>query len=128
VVDSRRVGVVGISQGGGIALAVSGLVPDLAAVVARVPFPCDFPRASVVTDALPYKELGQYLAKRAKAPLTITAALMHSICPPSTVFGAFNNYAGPKEITLWPYNGHEGGSWEDDALALALRAFRWYLA
>jgi cephalosporin-C deacetylase len=148
VVDPGRVGVVGISQGGGIALAVSGLVPDLAAVVARVPFLCDFPRASVITDALPYKELGQYLAthrhrveqvhgtlayfdgvnfaKRANAPLTITAALMDSICPPSTVFGAFNNYAGPKEITVWPYNGHEGGNWEDDALAL--RAFRTHLA
>ena len=47
LVDSARVGVVGISQGGGIALAVSGLVPDLVAVVARVPFLCDFPRASV---------------------------------------------------------------------------------
>lgn len=148
VVDSGRVGVVGISQGGGIALAVAGLVPDLAAVVARVPFLCDFPRASVITDELPYKEVGQYLAthrhrvdqvqetlayfdgvnfaKRATAPLAITAALMDSICPPSTIFGAFNNYAGPKTMTVWPYNGHEGGSWEDDALAL--RAFRAHLA
>lgn len=148
VVDPGRVGVVGISQGGGIALAVAGLVPDLAAVVARVPFLCDFRRASVITDELPYKELGQYLAthrhrvdqvhetlayfdgvnfaKRATAPLVITAALMDSICPPSTIFGAFNNYAGPKSITVWPYNGHEGGSWEDDALAL--RAFRTHLA
>lgn len=148
VVDPGRVGVVGISQGGGIALAVAGLVPDLAAVVARVPFLCDYPRASVITDELPYKELGQYLAthrhraaqvhetlayfdgvnfaKRATAPLVITAALMDSICPPSTIFGAFNNYAGPKSITVWPYNGHEGGSWEDDALAL--RAFRTHLA
>jgi cephalosporin-C deacetylase len=25
------------------------------------------------------------------------------------VFAAYNHYAGPKEITLWPYNGHEGG-------------------
>ena len=147
MVDSSRVGVVGISQGGGIALAVSGLVTDLSAVVARVPFLCDFPRASVITDALPYKELGQYLAtnrhrvaqvhetlsyfdgvnfaKRAKAPLTTSAALMDSICPPSTVFAAFNNYAGPKEITLWPYNGHEGGNWGDDALALG--AFRAHL-
>lgn len=148
VVDPDRVGVVGVSQGGGIALAVSGLVPDLAAVVARVPFLCDFPRASVVTDALPYKELGRYLAtnrhsvgavhevlsyfdgvnfaKRASAPIRFTAALMDPVCPPSTVFAAFNNYAGPKDITVWPYNGHEGGSWEDDALAL--RAFRAHLA
>jgi cephalosporin-C deacetylase len=123
-------------------------VPNLAAVVARVPFLCDFPRSAVATDAQPYKEIGQYLAthrsrvaqvhetlsyfdgvnfaKRATAPLVATVALMDSICPPSTVFGAFNNYAGPKEITVWPYNGHEGGAWEDDALAV--RAFREHLA
>ncbi|MBG6212485.1 MAG: acetylxylan esterase [Cryobacterium sp.] len=148
LVDAARVGVTGVSQGGGIALAVAGLVPELAAVVARVPFLCDFPRASVITDALPYRELGQYLAtnrlkvkrvhdvlayfdgvnfaKRATAPVIVTAALMDQICPPSTVFAAYNNYAGPKQITLWPYNGHEGGAWEDDALAL--RAFREHLA
>ena len=148
LVDEGRVGVVGTSQGGGIALAVAGLVPDLSAVVARVPFLCDFPRASVITDAMPYRELGQYLAtnrlkvaqahgvlsyfdgvnfaKRATAPVTMTAALMDPICPPSTVFAAYNNYAGPKQITVWPYNGHEGGSWEDDALAL--RAFGEHLA
>ncbi len=143
-VDPTRVGVTGISQGGGIALAVAGLVPDVAAIVARVPFLCDFPRASVITDAYPYREIGQYLAthrlkaarvhdvlsyfdgvnfaKRATAPLVMTVALMDPVCPPSTVFAAFNNYAGPKQITVWPYNGHEGGAWEDDALAL--RAFR----
>ncbi|MDH6235559.1 acetylxylan esterase [Cryobacterium sp. CG_9.6] len=147
VVDAARVGVMGTSQGGGIALAVAGLVPEVAAVVARVPFLCDFARASVITDAHPYRELGVYLAanrlkvdqahetlsyfdgvnfaKRARAPLATTAALMDPICPPSTVFGAFNNYAGPKEITVWPYNAHEGGLWEDDALAL--RAFRQHL-
>lgn len=147
VVDTTRVGVMGTSQGGGIALAAAALVPDLAAVVARVPFLCDYPRASVITNSFPYKELGQFLAthrhrvdqvhavlayfdgvnfaKRASAPITVTAALMDPICPPSTVFGAYNNYAGPKEITVWPYNGHEGGSWEDDALAL--RAFRRHL-
>ena len=147
LVDAARVGVMGTSQGGGIALAVAGLVPDVAAVVARVPFLCDFPRASVITDAMPYRELGMFLAtnrprtnavhevlayfdgvnfaKRASAPAALTAALMDPICPPSTVFGAYNNYTGPKQITVWPYNGHEGGAWEDDALAL--RVFREHL-
>jgi cephalosporin-C deacetylase-like acetyl esterase len=140
IVDSARVGILGTSQGGGIALAVSGLIDDLAAVVSRVPFLCDFPRASVITDNLPYREIGLYLAtnrhavaqvhqtlsyfdgvnfaKRATAPLLITAALMDPTCPPSTVFAAYNNYAGPKSVTVWPYNGHEGGAWEDDALSL----------
>jgi cephalosporin-C deacetylase len=142
VVDASRVSVVGGSQGGGIALAVAGLVPDLAAVAAYVPFLCDFQRATVITDADPYKEVGRYLAvhrhrassvhdvlayfdgvnfaKRATAPARFTTALMDPICPPSTVFGAFHAYGGPAEITVWPYNGHEGGGPEDDLLALAL--------
>ena len=142
VVDASRVSVVGGSQGGGIALAVAGLVPDLAAVAAYVPFLCDFRRATVITDADPYKEIGRYLAvhrhrassvhevlsyfdgvnlaKRATAPALFTTALMDPTCPPSTVFGAFHAYAGPADITVWPYNGHEGGGVEDDLLALAL--------
>jgi len=144
VVDADRVSVVGGSQGGGIALAVAALVPGLAAVAAYVPFLCDFRRATVITDADPYKEIGRYLAvhrdrasavhevlsyfdgvnfaRRATAPAVFTTALMDPTCPPSTVFGAFHEYAGPAEITVWPYNGHEGGGVEDDLLALA--AFR----
>ena len=142
VVDSTRVAVLGTSQGGGLALAVAGLVPDLSAVVPRVPFLCDFPRATVITDNDPYKEIGRYLAvhrskvgqvhhvlgyfdgvnfaKRANAPAWFSTALMDPTCPPSTVFGAFNNYAGQKQIVVWPYNGHEGGQFEDDAQALAV--------
>jgi len=26
------------------------------------------------------------------------------------VFAAYNHYAGPKDIRVWGYNGHEGGS------------------
>jgi len=139
-VDASRVAVLGISQGGGIALAVAGLVRDLAHVVARVPFLCDFPRASVVTDRMPFREIADYLAhfrdrteqvhetlsyfdgvnfaKRATAPATITVALMDPICPPSTVYAAYNAYAGPKRIHTWPYNAHEGGGVDDDLLSL----------
>ena len=35
---------------------------------------------------------------------------MDEICPPSTVYGAFNEYAGPKEIVEYPFNDHEGGA------------------
>ncbi|MGA0567942.1 acetylxylan esterase [Rathayibacter sp. KR2-224] len=142
VVDADRVVVAGGSQGGGITLAVAGLVPDLAAAFPRVPFLCDFPRASVITDDFPYKEIGKYLAvhrdrvgtvhsvlsyfdgvnfaKRATAPAWFSTALMDAVCPPSTVFGAFNAYAGAsKEIVVWPYNGHEGGAFEDDVRMLA---------
>jgi cephalosporin-C deacetylase len=139
-IDSSRVAVLGASQGGGIALATAALVPDLTAVFAHVPFLCDFPRATVATDHALYKEIGQYLAihrekiaqvhetlsyfdgvnfaKRAKAPAWFSTGLMDLTCPPSTVFGAFNNYSGKKHITVWPYNGHEGGGIDDDRLTL----------
>ena len=144
VVDPARTAVLGGSQGGGLALATAGLIPDLAAAVIHVPFLCDFPRATVITDSDPYKEIGRYLAihrdrvaqvqktlayfdgvnfaKRAFAPAWFSTGLMDPTCPPSTVFGAFNNYAGDKQIAVWTYNGHEGGGVQDDARALdALR-------
>ncbi|MEO8907593.1 MAG: acetylxylan esterase, partial [Microbacteriaceae bacterium] len=62
---------------------------------------------------------GVNFAKRAQAPAWFSAALMDATCPPSTVFGAYNNYAGSKEIVVWPYNGHEGGQIDDDVRALA---------
>ncbi len=141
VVDPDRIAVQGGSQGGGIALAVAGLRDDLAAVVAFVPFLCDFPRALQVTDAYPYGEIAAYLrihrdevervsdtlryfdgvnfARRAGAPALFTTALADVTCPPSTVFGAYHEYGGPKSMTVWPFNGHEGGAIEDELGAVA---------
>jgi cephalosporin-C deacetylase len=34
---------------------------------------------------------------------------MDDVCPPRTVFAAYNHYAGEKDIRIWPYNQHEGG-------------------
>ena len=130
-VDARRVYVKGNSQGGGLAIAVSGLVPDLSGVVANVPFLQSFRRATEITDAFPYKQIGNFLATqrtevenvfstlayfdgvnfaaRANAPALYSVALMDEVCPPSTVFASYNHYAGPKDIVVYPYNGHDGG-------------------
>lgn len=130
-VDDRRIIVNGGSQGGGMALAVAGLVPDLAAVLADVPFLCHIRRATEIVDSDPYGEIARYckvhrdqvervfhtlayfdglnFAVRAGAPALFSVGLMDEICPPSTVFAAYNHYAGPKEIKVWPYNHHEGG-------------------
>ncbi|GAA1257631.1 acetylxylan esterase [Arthrobacter pascens] len=135
-VDASRLSVVGFSQGGGLALAVAGLVPDIAAVAALVPFLCDFPRAVRITDQEPYAEIARFLkvhreqattvmdtvsnfdsvffARRAAAPLYISTGLMDVTCPPSTVYAAFNSYASlDKRIQVWPFNGHEGGGMSD---------------
>jgi cephalosporin-C deacetylase len=131
-VDGERIAVTGGSQGGGITLAVSGLVPDLAAAMPDVPFLCQYRRAMDLTDANPYQEIvkfcsihrdkietvfntlsyfdGLNFAARARCPALFSTGLMDEICPPSTVFAAYNYYAGSdKHIKVWPYNHHEGG-------------------
>ncbi|MFD3663705.1 acetylxylan esterase [Streptomyces sp. NPDC058659] len=132
LVDAGRTAVTGGSQGGGITLAVAGLVRDLVAVAPDVPFLCDFPRATTITDRAPYREIGNYLkahrgrvqrardtlayfdgvhfAARATAPALFSTALEDLTCPPSTVFAAFNAYAEEdKEIEVYDFNDHEGG-------------------
>lgn len=130
-VDATRIAIVGGSQGGGITLAVSGLLPDVAAVLPDVPFLCHYRRAVELTDRDPYHELTRYckthrdkaetvfrslayfdgvnFAARAAAPALFSVGLMDDICPPSTVYAAYNTYAGPKDIRVWPFNQHEGG-------------------
>ena len=34
---------------------------------------------------------------------------MDQICPPSTVFGDYHAYGGPKQISVYEFNDHEGG-------------------
>lgn len=140
-VDARRVNVFGASQGGGIALAVAGLATDLAGVFVQAPFLCDIRRATLITDTDPYHEISRYLAahrtsvdlvfgtlgyfdaigfaRRATAPAWFSAGLMDDVCPPSTVFGAYHAYAGPKQIKVWDYNRHDAGGSQDLATALA---------
>ncbi|MDP9309641.1 MAG: acetylxylan esterase [Chloroflexota bacterium] len=130
-IDPERIAVTGGSQGGGITLAVSGLLPNIPAVMPDVPFLCHYRRATEITDGYPYQEIARYLmihrdkeeqafttlayfdgvnfAARAQAPALFSAGLMDEICPPSTVFAAFNHYGGPKDIRVWRYNHHEGG-------------------
>jgi cephalosporin-C deacetylase len=62
---------------------------------------------------------GVNFAARSRVPARFSAALMDDIVPPSTVFAAYNAYAGPKQVQVWPYNGHEAGGPDDDQAALA---------
>ena len=58
---------------------------------------------------------GMNFAARAKAPALFSVGLMDLICPPSTVYAAYNHYMGEKEIAVYDYNDHEGGG-SDQAL------------
>ncbi|AXE89295.1 acetylxylan esterase [Streptomyces sp. Go-475] len=150
-VDPARTVAVGNSQGGGLALAVAGLVPDLAALLVTAPLLCGIRRALDLTDAGPYGEIAAYLsvhrgaehaahrtlsyvegvsfARRAQAPAHFGVGLRDTVCPPSGAYAAFNRYAEltgadpEKEIHAYPFNGHEGG----DAVQVR-RQLRWLSA
>lgn len=144
-VDPARVAAAGNSQGGGLALAVAGLVPDLAALICTAPLLCHVQRAIEITDAAPYGEIVNFLAvhreaeeavrrtlsyvdgvtfaRRAQAPAHFGTGLRDNICPPRTVFAAYNQYgahhrsgtdgggdpAPERTMHVYPFNHHEGG-------------------
>ena len=129
--DASQIAVTGGSQGGGITIAAAGLVPDVIAAMPDVPFLCHYRRATEIVDTYPYKEIAEYchvhrdkvetvfstlsyfdgvnLAARANAKTLFSVGLMDQVCPPSTVYAAYNHWAGEKDIKVYPYNGHEGG-------------------
>jgi cephalosporin-C deacetylase len=127
---AARVAVSGSSQGGGLALAAAALVPERVAVChADVPFLCDIQRAITVADHAPYTEVPEFLAhnvdlipaaldtlryvdcallaRRITARCLLSVGLMDEICPPSTVFAAYNEISAEKEIAVYPFTGHD---------------------
>lgn len=130
-VDGARIAVTGASQGGGLAIAAAALSGKVRFLMPDVPFLCHYRRATEITDADPYGEISRFLhtkrdseesvfrtlsyfdglnfASRTKIPALYSVAFMDTICPPSTVFAAYNWHAGEKEIRTYPYNNHEGG-------------------
>ncbi len=128
-VDRDRIAVSGVSQGGGLALAAAALSGDLVKLChADVPFLCDFQRAVTITGKAPYSEVADFLAqhvelvdaaldtlryvdcallaRRITAECLLTAGLMDDVCPPSTVYAAYNEITAPKDIAVFPFTGH----------------------
>jgi cephalosporin-C deacetylase len=131
--DSSRIALTGGSQGGGITIAVSGLMPeDIAVAMPDVPFLCHFERSIQKTPNPPFTEITKYLsihrdkvetvlntlsyfdgvnfAKRCQARAYYSVGLMDETCLPSTVFAAYNHVTSTKAIEIYTYNNHEGGS------------------
>jgi cephalosporin-C deacetylase len=123
------VAVSGASQGGGLALAAAALHRDKVAVChADMPFLCDILRAITLAPHAPYTEIPEFLAenvalidsslntlryvdcallaRRITAACLLSVGLMDDICPPSTVFAAYNEITAAKDIAVYPYSGH----------------------
>ena len=136
LVDAKQIALTGGSQGGAITIAVSGLLTNIPVSMPDVPFLCHFERAIGLTDSHPYEELVRYLkihrdkedtvyhtlsyfdcmnfAARSRAKTLYSTSLMDTICPPSTVFAAYNQVEAEKDIKVYRFNHHEGGATHHD--------------
>ncbi len=128
-VDAKRIGVTGVSQGGGLTLVAAGLDPRPVAAFSEVPFLCHYRRAVDISNSRPYTEITDYcrfqpgadeqvfrtlsyfdamnLAERIQCPTHVSVGLQDLTCPPSTVFAAYNALQVEKEIMISTYGVHE---------------------
>ena len=133
-VDGARMGTMGGSQGGALALACAALAPEIQRVAPMYPFLCDYQRVwemDLAVDA--YEEIRtyfrrfdptherqeaifttlgyidiQHLVGRIRGEVLMAITLMDAICPPSTQFAAYNKITAPKNAVIYPDYGHEG--------------------
>lgn len=126
-VDASRIGLYGISQGGGLALFLAGLDPSIRAVRADSPFLCDWPtilavghwpadaivremrrsrgKEAAIRRTLAYFDVTS-VADRIKAACSVGTGLLDRTCPATGVIAAFNRIAAEKEMRVFPCTGH----------------------
>jgi len=127
-VDARHIGIMGISQGGGLTLAVAALDSRPVVAMAEVPYLCHFKRATDLAVRGPYLEIADYLrrwpkqdeqvwrtlsyfdnmnlAPWIKCPVLMDVGLQDDICPPSSVYAEYNKITAPKQMKVYPYHSH----------------------
>ncbi len=118
--DAQRIAIMGTSQGGGIALAVGALDSRIKAVVAHVPFLCDFRLAAKTPDSLVKKLLDAAgrndeaalatldyfdparLAPRLRVPVLMSAGGQDKICPQAAIQSVYDRLPGNKGLMIYP--------------------------
>jgi cephalosporin-C deacetylase len=128
-VDGSQIAVSGASQGGALALATAALLGiAITACHADVPFLCDIGRGVTLSPKMPYAEVAEFLAqqvdlvpaaldtlryvdcallaRRITADCLLSVGLMDEVCPPSTVYAAYNEITAPKQLAVYPFGVH----------------------
>ncbi len=147
-VDEERVGTLGFSQGGALALAAAALESKVAKIFSIYPFLSDYKRVwEMDLGRLPYEELKQYfrnkdplhereeeiftklgyidiqyLAPKVKGDVIVATGLIDEICPPSTQFAMYNKLETKKKMLIYHDYGHE-----DNITGIYDKIYEWLL-
>ncbi len=127
--DGKTLIVTGSSQGGAQAIVAAALDPDVILLDARVPAMCDHggvfagrhsgwpqlirlnkegkPADPKIVETLRYYDMA-FFARRVKVETFFTVGLIDTTCCPTSVYAAFNEIRGKKQITTMPAAGHIG--------------------
>lgn len=131
-VDEKKIFIKGISQGGGLALACAGLVPEIYKVQVAYPFLSDYRKAYQYGPTTAFGELSywfhyrdplhkkekdlfnlldyidvKFFADKIKAQVLWEMGGLDEQVPPETQMAAFNRITSKKKIYLAPEYGHE---------------------
>lgn len=125
-VDMARLGVTGVSQGGGLSLATAALDARIRFCAPDIPFLCDWARYFKTST---WPEMNKWVAAkpergwegtlrtmsyfdtlnfadRIACPVLLSLGVQDAICPPGTVFAVYNRLAGEKAFHAYPNAGH----------------------
>jgi cephalosporin-C deacetylase len=128
-VECKRLAITGVSQGGGLTLAVAALSRRPILALPDIPFLCDFRRAITITPAGPYPEFANFfkmfpdlydrsvrtlsyfdclnLAPWITCRTIVSNSLWDDVCPPSTIFGVYNHITAEKQMEIYHFYKHE---------------------
>lgn len=132
--DGKILIVEGTSQGGGQSLVAAGLDPRITLLCAGVPAMCEHtgeiagwpllvPRDAAGNPDPKVLEAARYFdamnfATRTKADALLSVGFVDGVCRPTSVYAAYNNLPGKKEILNKPHMNHAVAP-EWDAMVLA---------
>jgi iduronate 2-sulfatase len=124
--DGKHLVAEGGSQGGGQAIAAAALDPRVTFFAAQKPAMCDhtgmvvgrtsgWPRLVPVAGGKPDEpslQAARYFdavnfARFAQAPAFFTVGFIDVVCPPTSVYAAYNAVLGEKEMADYIHDGHE---------------------
>ena len=124
--DGKVLVVTGHSQGGGQSIVAAGIDPRVTGFATGVPAMCDHsgeaagringwprlvPRDSDGKPNAKILEASRYVdamnfATRTKAEAIFSVGFIDTVCPPTSVYAAYNNVSGKKEMVIEPLMGH----------------------